>query len=140
MAASGSLKAWLVALLASASLVIGAELFLRYSTHQSLKVLSLALTAAGILVLGGTRWRGQAVAAKILALLLWSGYLVGATRRYPGLLKEPQPYPVPQQLALGGKVLVAAVAATLAVGAARWLVAAAVARRSRNGPQTNSRL
>jgi hypothetical protein len=125
MAASGSLKTWLVALLASANLVIGAELFLRYSTHQSLKALSLALTAAGILVLGG---------------LLWSGYLVGATRRYPGLLKEPQPYPVPQQLALGGKVLVAAVAATLAVGAARWLVAAAVARRSRNGPQTNSHL
>lgn len=138
MPAVRSLKVWAVALLAAAALVLGTELFLRYSTHDSLKLVSLALTFAGILILGGTRWRGREVAAKLLALLLLSGHLLEATQRYPGLLKEPQPHSMAELLGFGGKVFVFGATAILAVGVARLVVVAIMAKRA--DPAGHSRM
>lgn len=132
MAAFDLLKAWIGALSATAMLILGAELFLLHSTYHLVKLLSLALMTTGILVLGGTRWRAREVWGKLVALLLFSGYLLGASYRYPGLLKEPKPYRMSDLLGFGVKTFLFGVAVTLAVGAARWL-AFSIAKKGPEG-------
>ena len=125
MISRDSLREWLTALFASILLVLGAELFLRYSTQQLAKLASLGLMSTGVVVLGISGWGRAGIAAKFLALFAFSSFAVQAALRYPGLLKEPEPHRVGDLALFGAKILLFMSGATLAIGVLRGIVKAA---------------
>ena len=90
-------RMWLTAPVALALLVLGSELFFRFSHLAVVKTVSLAVAVSGLLVLAWSRWGMPSAIIKSAALLLFGLYLAGAAVRFPGLVKEPPPIG-PQEL------------------------------------------
>ena len=141
MAGHRAANSFLVALVSTIMLIVGSELFLRYSTNSALKLASLGLLVAGIALLGVTGWARREAIAKLMALLVFVGYLVAATNRFSGLLKEPRPYGAIDLIGFGAKMFLLAIIATAGVAIVRVLLrrmlpATAVSTRHRSRSKT----
>jgi hypothetical protein len=82
---------WGPALLAALLLIGGLELFFRFAAVGLVKVLALGLVVLGIAFLRWVPWRRQHLPWKGLVVVAFAGYLVAATTRFPGLVKDPIP-------------------------------------------------
>ena len=76
------------------AMLVGAEIFLRYSTISIVKICALTLLAIGSIALGWpTVSRGtQVIRASVV--VVFGLFMVYETLRFPGILKETQVYPV----------------------------------------------
>jgi hypothetical protein len=108
-------------------LVVGAEVFFRFASVPSLKVVALLLVTAGLLFLGWPGEHPSALQFKLLAAIAFVGFIAQAAHRYPGLLKELPP-PAASEVAafcarIAGLLLGAAVAVNFSVRGLRRLAA-----------------
>jgi hypothetical protein len=117
---------WGPSLLAALLLIGGMELFFRFADQGALKAVAIASAALGVLVLGGTGWRQDQLAWKLLAGVMFTVYLVQATWRFPGLIKDSSPGDISELAILALKGLATLIVLTaIAAGAIRGLRAMA---------------
>jgi hypothetical protein len=82
---------WGPALFAAILLIGGLEFFFRFASAGPAKVAAIVLMLGGIVVLGCSGWRGSQLASKVAVVFAFVVYLIDATTRFPGLIKDPLP-------------------------------------------------
>jgi len=122
MTVPGCFRGWWVSVSAVAMMVVGSEIFLQYSTRPMVKMSGVVVSFFGVLLLGWSRWSRRDILIKLTSLFLFCFYFLGATVRYPGLLKEPRPYRAVDLLIFGMKIFLCGAIGTLAVGMVRWIL------------------
>lgn len=108
--------------MAALLLIGGLELFFRFAAESLVKMLALGLIVLGVALIGWFPWRGENLLCKGLVVAAFTGYLVQATRRFPGLIKDPIPGDSSEIAVLAAKgALTLIVGSLAAAGAARVL-------------------
>ena len=75
-----------------ACLVIGSEVFFRYSGLPPVKLAAQGLLAVGLLAMGLAEWSAKLLAMRAAAAIVYGAYLAQTCWRFFGLLKEHPPY------------------------------------------------